>query len=316
MANKVPTVSVIIPTYNRAHLIGRAIQSVLSQTFQDFEIIVVDDGSEDNTKEVVRGFADGHVRYFRHNENRGGSAARNTGIRASRGEYIAFLDSDDEWNPRKLERQLRVLRAASSTVVLVFAGLRNVNSQGRELFRCCPSPGVVVDRSQLFTACFVSNSAILTRKTALVEVGGFDDRLSCWQDRDLWLRLFGRYQLVGIPDDLVVVHQYGDRISSNPRARSEGYALVLEKYGNEISKEPYLEAKIRTALATALIRVPEGRGVAVREFAKAVRLRPSLKGMLQLTAAIGGCRFYRTVDWAYSKCVRMGGGEGKWVRND
>ena len=83
MNEKTPTVSVIIPTYNRAHLVGRAIRSVLNQTFQDFEIIVVDDGSTDNTEEVVKGFNDPRIRYIRHEENRGGSAARNTGIRAS-----------------------------------------------------------------------------------------------------------------------------------------------------------------------------------------------------------------------------------------
>lgn len=102
-SEKIPTVSVVIPTYNRAHLVGRAIQSVLNQTYQDFEIIVVDDGSTDNTEEVVKSFNDPRIRYIRHDQNRGGSAARNTGIKMARGEYIAFQDSDDEWLPEKLE---------------------------------------------------------------------------------------------------------------------------------------------------------------------------------------------------------------------
>jgi len=96
--NKNPKVSVIIPTYNRAHLIGRAIQSVLNQTYQDFELIVVDDGSTDNTNEVIKEFSqkDKRILYIKHDKNKGGSAARNTGIKAARGEYIAFQDSDDE----------------------------------------------------------------------------------------------------------------------------------------------------------------------------------------------------------------------------
>ena len=98
-----PRVSVIIPTYNRAHLIGRAIQSVLAQTYQDFEVIVVDDGSTDNTEEVVLNFGSEKMRYIRHGTNRGVAAARNTGIRNARGEYIAFQDSDDEWYPNRLE---------------------------------------------------------------------------------------------------------------------------------------------------------------------------------------------------------------------
>ena len=103
-----PKVSVVIPTHDRAHLVGRAIRSVLAQTFQDFEIIVVDDCSVDNTKEVVQSLADSRIRYLRHEINRGGSAARNTGIGAARGEWIAFLDSDDEWLPKKLEKQLEM----------------------------------------------------------------------------------------------------------------------------------------------------------------------------------------------------------------
>ena len=103
MTDKSVTVSVIIPTYNRAHLVGRAIRSVLNQTYQDFEIIVVDDCSTDNTEEIVKGFNDHRIRYMRHDRNRGGSAARNTGIKASQGKYIAFLDSDDERLLKKAE---------------------------------------------------------------------------------------------------------------------------------------------------------------------------------------------------------------------
>ncbi len=101
MAEK-PMVSVIIPTYNRAHVLGRAIRSVLDQTYQDFELIVVDDGSSDHTGEVVATFADPRIHYLRHEKNRGAAAARNTAIKTAQGEYIASLDSHDEWLPEKL----------------------------------------------------------------------------------------------------------------------------------------------------------------------------------------------------------------------
>ncbi len=103
MTENSPTVSVVIPTYNRAHLVGRAIQSVLNQTYHDFEIIIVDDGSIDNTEDVVKSLNDPSIRYTRHDQNRGGSAARNTGIKMARGEYVAFQDSDDEYLPEKVE---------------------------------------------------------------------------------------------------------------------------------------------------------------------------------------------------------------------
>jgi glycosyltransferase involved in cell wall biosynthesis len=91
-----PLVTVIIPTYNRARLLGRAIDSVLAQIFTDFELIIVDDGSVDNTRQLVLGYADQRIRYLRHERNQGANAARNTGVRAATGKYVAFLDSDDE----------------------------------------------------------------------------------------------------------------------------------------------------------------------------------------------------------------------------
>ena len=112
MMSSNPSVSVIIPTYKRAHLVTRAIDSVLNQTFSDVEVIVVDDGSPDNTEEVVRGVVDGRVRYIRHEVNRGLAAAgRNTGIAMARGYYIAFLDDDDEWRADKLEKQLEAIKS-------------------------------------------------------------------------------------------------------------------------------------------------------------------------------------------------------------
>ncbi|MFC6974687.1 glycosyltransferase family 2 protein [Halomicroarcula sp. GCM10025709] len=104
-----PRVSVVVPTYNRADTVGRAVESALAQTVTDIEVVVVDDGSTDDTAAVVTGIDDERVRYLAHERNRGRSAARNTGIEAARGEYVAFLDSDDRWLPGKLDRQLAEL---------------------------------------------------------------------------------------------------------------------------------------------------------------------------------------------------------------
>src|SRR3989344_1865760 len=98
-------VSVVLPTYNRAHTLERAVRSVLNQTHKDFELIVVDDGSTDNTRDIVVSFADGRIRYIKHESNKGVAEARNTGIGASRASLIAFQDSDDEWLPHKLALQ-------------------------------------------------------------------------------------------------------------------------------------------------------------------------------------------------------------------
>src|SRR5262245_46961170 len=111
-----PKVSVIIPTHNRADFLRDAIFSVLNQTFQDFEIIVVDDASTDNTSEVIGAFNDERIRYLRHDTNKGGSAARNTGILNSQCDYIAFLDDDDQWLPEKLAKQVDTLIASPPDV--------------------------------------------------------------------------------------------------------------------------------------------------------------------------------------------------------
>ena len=117
-----PIVSVVIPTFNRAHLIMRALQSVLTQTFTAWETIVVDDGSTDDTETVVLSLGDSRIRYCRQPENRGPAAARNRGMREAKGEFIAFLDSDDEWFPDKLELQVARFRELPETVGLIYTG--------------------------------------------------------------------------------------------------------------------------------------------------------------------------------------------------
>src|SRR6056297_1399486 len=121
-----PTVSVIVPTYNRADSLPRTIDSVLAQTHDDLELVVVDDASTDDTETVVERYEDDRVTYLEHATNRGGSAARNTGIRASDGDYVAFLDSDDEWHPEKLERQVRELESRSEEWVAAYCGVEMV----------------------------------------------------------------------------------------------------------------------------------------------------------------------------------------------
>ncbi len=104
-----PKVSVIIPTYNRPHLVSRAIRSVLEQSYQDFEVIVVDDGLDKRSKDVIEGIGDGRVRYIENVKSEGAPASRNRGAKESRGDYLAFLDDDDEWSPHKLELQIKGL---------------------------------------------------------------------------------------------------------------------------------------------------------------------------------------------------------------
>ncbi len=126
-----PKVSVVVLTHNRRRLLRRAISSILNQTFQDFEIVLVDDASTDNTPEVVRSFGDARIKYIRHEVNKGEAGSRNTGVTSSSGDYIAFLDDDDEWLPEKLEQQVRLLDSSPSQVGAVYTGFLKIDRSPR-----------------------------------------------------------------------------------------------------------------------------------------------------------------------------------------
>lgn len=196
------TVSVVIPTYNRSSLVHRAITSVLEQTFKDTEILVVDDGSTDETVPSLEVFSN-KVRILRHETNRGVSAARNTGIRAASAPLIAFLDSDDRWLPGKLDAQVRFFSdhpgaVACQTREIWIRGDRRVNPARRHLK---PS-GDIFEAS--LERCLVSPSAVMVRRSLLDEVGLFDEDLPVCEDYDLWLRISCRYPVHLIEKDLLV----------------------------------------------------------------------------------------------------------------
>lgn len=232
----VPSVSVIIPTYNRAHLVSRAIRSVLGQTYQDFEIIVVDDASVDGTEEVVKSFDDPRISYIRHEQNQGGSAARNTGIRAARGEYIAFLDSDDEWLAEKLKRQIVCLRGDPVRVGAVYTG-RIYVMEGQVVKTVRPTLGGDL-RSALLAGNIVgTTSSVVVRRTYLEQAGLFDETLPAAQDADLWIRLSDICLFGVISDPLVRFHvDAAERITHNLEARLKAWRILDEKHSSRYSR--------------------------------------------------------------------------------
>jgi GT2 family glycosyltransferase len=195
-------VSVIIPTFNRAHKIARAVASVLYQTFSDYEILVVDDGSEDATPEALAPFLP-HIRSINHSGNLGVSAARNTGIRASDSPLIAFLDSDDYWLPEKLAAQVSFFSEHPEAVACqteerwIRRGVR-VNPMKKH-FK--PSGEIFEPSLKL---CVVSPSAVVVKRSLLEEVGFFDEEFPVCEDYDLWLRISRKYPIWLIPEPLVI----------------------------------------------------------------------------------------------------------------
>ena len=197
-----PLVSVIIPTYNRAALVQDAVASVLAQTYRDFELLVVDDGSTDGTLEALAA-GGGEIQVLRSPRRQGVSAARNLGITAARGEWLAFLDSDDLWLPEKLARQMAFMAAhpqlllSQTEETWVRRGLRvnpprtHKKEGGRIFFRS-------------LERCLVSPSAVVLHRRLLEEHGGFDASLPAAEDYDLWLRLSWRYEVGLLPEPLVI----------------------------------------------------------------------------------------------------------------
>jgi len=206
-------VSVVIPTYNRGYSLDRAINSVLRQSFDDFELIVVDDGSTDNTQEVVASFKDQRLRYFL-TENRGVSAARNLGVSYSKAQWLAFLDSDDEWLSDKLERQIeylnnhREMELVHGEEIWIRKG-RRVNPMKKHQ----KSGGDIFIRS--LDLCLISPSAVMLSRDLFYEMGKFDEEFVVCEDYDLWLKITSRHKVGFIESP--VINKYGgheDQLSS------------------------------------------------------------------------------------------------------
>jgi len=223
-----PQVSVIIPTYNRAGCLREAVDSVLAQEFRGFELIVVDDGSTDETPQLLREYGSS-IRMLRQ-ENRGVSAARNAGIAASRGELIAFLDSDDAWLPGKLARQVEFFRQNPEILICQTEELwvkngRRVNPGQRHRKR----GGMIFEPS--LALCLVSPSAVMLRRELFEQVGLFDERLPACEDYDLWLRVSCRFP-VGLIETPLIIKRGGhadqlSRARGLDRYRIESIAKLM-----------------------------------------------------------------------------------------
>ena len=195
-------VSVIIPTYNRAEYLSQALKSVFDQSLSPFEVIVIDDGSTDNTPEVVRAFEPG-IRYFRHDHNRGVSAARNLGLEVARGEVIAWLDADDLWEPDFLGTIIPMLETVEG-LDGVYTGLVRIDADGNLLPQASQT---VVSPPDLYSVliedCFIQISTFVARKRCFERVGNFDTQFDICEDYDMFLRLATTFTIAGVPTPLV-----------------------------------------------------------------------------------------------------------------
>ncbi len=229
-----PAVTVVIPTFNRASIIGRAIRSVLSQTCREWELIVVDDASTDETEQVVKSFQDNRIKYIRHDRNRRVSAARNTGIRCAQGEYISFLDDDDEWLPQKLEKELEVFRNSDPEVGLVYTAKEILDEQGRVL-RIRPADRTGWVYEEMLCRNFIGTpSRFAVKKEVLDRLGGFDETFYNLEDYEVCLRVTKTSKIACVPSVLVRRHILGKWKTASLRNLCDGRERLLNKFRGDM----------------------------------------------------------------------------------
>jgi len=206
------TVSVVLPTYHRASVLGDAVESVLGQSYADLELLVVDDGDDEATPKVVSSFGDDRLRYVRREEGSGVSAARNEGVRRTDGDLVAFIDSDDRWHPDKLQRQVEALRAGGPDFGVAYTPV--TKSKGEPRTRDGASGDVTEEVRRLDVPTYTST--LLVRREAFKSVGGFDARLGCFEDWDLCLRLARDWRFAYVDAPLVRKGVGDDNASADP----------------------------------------------------------------------------------------------------
>ena len=235
-----PAVSVVIATHNRPARLRRAIESVLSQTFDDFELIVVDDASRQSQEEHVLAVADTRISFVRHQTNRGASAARNSGLRQARGVYVGFLDDDDEWLPRKLEIQLAKFRESTDRVGGIYAGFVKVLERTGEVILTANPRPLLRGPVDFLESTRFGTSVPLLRRACFDSVGTFDESLPGTQDRDMWIRIARRFSFDFVPDTLVRQYIHGDQITSDLPRKIDARERILAKYREDLESHPDL----------------------------------------------------------------------------
>jgi glycosyltransferase involved in cell wall biosynthesis len=264
-----PKISIILPCYNGARWISQAIESVLAQTYEDFELVVVDDGSRDNSREIVSTYLhDERIRYI-YQENKGFSGALNRGIRESRGEFIGFIGQDDLYMPNKLQVQVQYFDEHKDAD-LVHSGYCSIDSNGRIIGVYMPNKLQVqyFDRYKdaklskfssrqkmiryLFINNFIGFETVLVRRNCFDEVGLFDERMTGFSDHDMWLRIAGKFNIGYI--DLILVKKREHKMQLSKMAFEECLQDEFLIASKAIKEYPFLKKDIRKKLSNLYYR--------------------------------------------------------------
>lgn len=275
-------VSIVIPTFNRAKFIGDAIISVLTQSFQNFELIIIDDGSTDSTVDIVNAFNDPRIILLRQ-QNSGRSVARNKGLRVARGRYIAFLDSDDVYLEGKLEIQAAYMDKYPE-FGMIYTSAYCIDSKGKRLDEqpyFALAEGNIYKQIAFFQPLTITLPTVMIRREVLDAVGNFDEAMERFEDTDLWRRIAKRYQVgaINVPTCLLRTHEDNTLAAQDPKRIVEAvdyYAAKIFQEDADIDHNFLREGACRLYeyYAKALLSIPGWRYHGIYMLKKALSFRP------------------------------------------
>lgn len=291
MVQKKTKVGVVIPTYNRAEYVKEAIHSVIHQTFKNWKLIVVDDASTDNTRNVIKEIDDSRVHYIRNEKNKGAQKARNRGVLSSKTKYIAFLDSDDIWHKEKLKKQVNKAEKECLNLVSCSELILGEKKTLRESYNGNRNN---ISKEIMKRDIIGSCSKVLVKRSTIIEAGMFDTRLKYHQDWDMWIRI-SELGGVGFVDSVLVKKRVGhDNISSNLQEKIKSEEYLYKKYMKKLRKNK--EAlKIRQSALSKLkynYSFKEGAKMAIKSL-KHDPFQPSL--IIATVIAMFGTDIYNSV---------------------
>lgn len=272
-----PLVSVIIPVFNRAHSILNAVNSVLAQDYSSIEVILVDDKSTDNSIQIINSIDDGRVKLVKHSENLGANAARNSGLKESKGEWIAFLDSDDTWDIYKLSKLMKLLLNKKEGFLIAYCGVKFVENSTITGEYIATKSGDL-SNELLYKNIVGSASVPVMHKSLITKLNGFDESLKSAQDWDLWLRVaLEEFHFGAIPEALVnyTIPTSKNQISNSPDAFLNGRLEFIKKYYKLYETNKHALSKVYSDMAFILLNRFQNNASARFYFLKSLRNNPS-----------------------------------------
>jgi glycosyltransferase involved in cell wall biosynthesis len=297
-----PKFSVIIRTYNRAQLLTRAIKSVLNQTYNNYELLIIDDGSTDTTGECVKQFQDRRIRYHKHEMNLGVCQAANSGIELAQGEFISFLDSDDEWMPEMLENVFDKFQSDTHIgCVYTSYSRKNVNGVNHE-YRFNLEGNIYKDA--LKQGYITLPTTLSIRKQCFDEIGGFDLDILVGEDDVMCLKLAKRYKFGLVKKILAIIHcDAGSRVSANKEQYAADFNLIVNRFKEDIVNYCGHETLARHYVRAGILFVrAKNRKMAIRKLSKSFKYGFTLKGVAGLFISVLP---FNTIDKLFNVRERM-----------